>query len=339
MFEYLKDESKNLSRNLYQEVFKEDSESFVSYYYEEKTKDNQILCIKEDEEIISMLHLNPYKFRFYDKEFDIDYIVAVATKENQRRKGYMRKILSKSLLDMYEKKRLFTFLLPANIAYYEDFDFVLKDEKKKNEFNEKGETLSIREYEEKDKEAIISLINFIMISKYNLFIPKNEILFDRYLKELKSENGYIKVYEDKEKQIKAFKSFWGIEKEELRDFISFDEYIKDKEENEKSYMFRIVNLLEFVKNIRLKEDSKRSIETLKLRIKDDIIKENTASYLWTISRYESYLEVLDAENNSDIREFSIKEFTDFIFNESARINEEVFEDIEIVNKIFINEVV
>ena len=33
-------EEKKLSRALYEEVFSEDSESFVDYYYTEKTEDN-----------------------------------------------------------------------------------------------------------------------------------------------------------------------------------------------------------------------------------------------------------------------------------------------------------
>ena len=48
------------TRSLYEEVFSEDSESFVNYYYTEKTKDNIIYAVTEDGEIRSMIHLNPY---------------------------------------------------------------------------------------------------------------------------------------------------------------------------------------------------------------------------------------------------------------------------------------
>ena len=36
----LEDEEKGRTRRLYEEVFSEDSPSFVDYYYTEKTKDN-----------------------------------------------------------------------------------------------------------------------------------------------------------------------------------------------------------------------------------------------------------------------------------------------------------
>ena len=48
------------TRKLYEEVFSEDEKSFVDYYYQEKTKDNIIYIVREDDDIQAMLHLNPY---------------------------------------------------------------------------------------------------------------------------------------------------------------------------------------------------------------------------------------------------------------------------------------
>ena len=57
----LETEEKQDTRKLYEEVFSEDSKSFVDYYYEEKLKDNQIYAVEEDGEIQAMLHLNLYE--------------------------------------------------------------------------------------------------------------------------------------------------------------------------------------------------------------------------------------------------------------------------------------
>ena len=81
-------EEKKLSRALYEEVFSEDSESFVDYYYTEKTEDNQIYVIEEAGEIRAMLHLNPYKLLVNGSEKDANYIVAVATQQSYRKRGY-----------------------------------------------------------------------------------------------------------------------------------------------------------------------------------------------------------------------------------------------------------
>ena len=44
----LETEEKQNTKKLYEEVFSEDSKSFVDYYYEEKLKDNQIYEVEED---------------------------------------------------------------------------------------------------------------------------------------------------------------------------------------------------------------------------------------------------------------------------------------------------
>lgn len=39
------------TRKLYEEVFSEDEKSFVDYYYQEKTKDNIIYIVREDDDV------------------------------------------------------------------------------------------------------------------------------------------------------------------------------------------------------------------------------------------------------------------------------------------------
>ena len=55
----LKKEEHQVVRSLYEEVFSEDSTSFVDYYFTEKTKDNVIYVLEEEGAVRSMLHLNP----------------------------------------------------------------------------------------------------------------------------------------------------------------------------------------------------------------------------------------------------------------------------------------
>lgn len=338
MIKYLSKDDKDKTKDLYKEAF-EDSDEFIKYYYEDKIVDNEILVYIDEEtnKIKSMMHLNPYPIRFFKKDYSIDYIVAVATANEYKRQGLMRKLMIKALHDMYDKKKPFTFLLPAKVEYYESFDFVLENKKYKKVFNEKSNELIERDYKDSDKEAVVSLINLYMLSNFKLFNIKTQELFDRYLRELKSENGFIKVYENSLSGILAYKSFWGKEKIELRDFICLNEYQKDSEDLDKRYMFRIVNLEEFISNLRLKENSTKVIENFKIRIKDDIIEENSGSYLLSISKYEAYFERLDFESNTDILEFTIKEFADFIFNGKFIFENEEFLNIETINDIFINE--
>lgn len=121
---YLSAEERGRTRALYQAAFPEDTERFVDFYYQYKTRDNQILALEQDGQIVSMLHRNPYTMIMNGYEFLADYIVAVATEKAFRHQGCMRKLLEKALNDMADQGMPFTFLMPASESIYAPFDFV-----------------------------------------------------------------------------------------------------------------------------------------------------------------------------------------------------------------------
>lgn len=150
---YLKDEERIRSRVLYDEVFVEDADAFSELYYQIKAQDNQILVAEDDGTIVSMLHRNPYTFRFRGTSIPAEYIVAVATKVTYRHQGLMRELLTKALRDMYADGRPFTFLMPADEAIYTPFDFRLMG-------NDDEESLVTRKPEE-------------LAEEYDLFVEKD----------------------------------------------------------------------------------------------------------------------------------------------------------------------
>ena len=85
------------TRSLWEQVFSEDSQEFVDYYYYIKTKDNTIYVIEEDDEIRAMLQLNPYQVKLQESVVPSDYIVGVATQAEYRGRGYMRNLLIHAL--------------------------------------------------------------------------------------------------------------------------------------------------------------------------------------------------------------------------------------------------
>ena len=64
-------------------------------------------------------------------EVDAYYYVAVATKEKCRHQGMMRRLLYKSLNDIHNEGHPFAYLMPANRAIYEPFDFRIVYQQKK----------------------------------------------------------------------------------------------------------------------------------------------------------------------------------------------------------------
>ena len=131
MIRYLFDNEKERSEALYREAFPEDKDAFVKYYYSYVTKDNKILVLEQEEKICSMLHLNPYRLSVNGTEVEAYYYVAVATKTECRHQGMMRKLLTKSLNDIYKEGHPFAYLMPANRAIYEPFDFRIVYQQKK----------------------------------------------------------------------------------------------------------------------------------------------------------------------------------------------------------------
>ena len=140
MIRYLEDNEKGNSEALYRAAFPEDKDAFVEYYYSYVTKNNRILVFEQEGVICSMIHLNPYRLSVNGTAVDAYYYVAVATKADCRHQGMMRKLLTKSLNDIRKEEHPFTYLMPANRAIYEPFDFRIVYQQKKVELPLEPET-------------------------------------------------------------------------------------------------------------------------------------------------------------------------------------------------------
>ena len=101
----LKQQEHGKTRLLWEKVFQEDSKAFLDYYYFFKTRENSVYVVEEDEEIRSMLHLNPFLIQVGEGQFDGRYIIAVATEESYRKRGYMGMLLRKAMQAMYQEKQ------------------------------------------------------------------------------------------------------------------------------------------------------------------------------------------------------------------------------------------
>lgn len=110
------------TRSLWEEVFPEDSIQFTDYYFEQKAPKN-IGYVLGEEPYDAMMFRTPYPLCIGNKQRQISYIVGVATRKQCRHRGYMRRLLLHSFQEMYDEKQPFTFLMPANPAIYEPFDF------------------------------------------------------------------------------------------------------------------------------------------------------------------------------------------------------------------------
>lgn len=178
------------TRPLYEEVFPEDSKGFVDYYYTEKTKDNQIYVVEEDGMICAMLHLNPYPVMVNGSEKLLHYIVAVATKPEYRRRGYMAALIRRVLEDMYAAGEIFTYLMPAAEGIYlpHDFRTVYRQERR---FYEDVDGCTTRPAEAADCESLAEAAEAYLGGKYQVYAKRDKAYYERLLKEYASEGGKL----------------------------------------------------------------------------------------------------------------------------------------------------
>ena len=129
-------EEQERTKALYREIFPEDTEAFLDFYYKERLK--RILAMEEDGQIIAMLHLNPFLLSFFGKEITASYIYAVATKKEKRRQGIMGELLRYAFQLLKEEGEVFCILIPVAESIYSPYGFrtVAKLSKEESEAEE-----------------------------------------------------------------------------------------------------------------------------------------------------------------------------------------------------------
>lgn len=324
-------EEKNLSRALYEEVFSEDSKSFVDYYYTEKTKDNQIYVIEEEDEIRAMLHLNPYKLLVNGSEKDANYIVAVATQKPYRKRGYMAALLKNALNEMYHEGQTFTFLMPASEKIYLPFDFRTVYEQKRSYYHgqeaEKG--VLVTTASEEDCEEIAKYASGYLASGYQVYVKRDAAYYERLIHEYASDGGCLKVYR-KDGRIVDIR----IDAEE------------DEAENRPKIMIRIVDVRRMLMSLRL-----TSFMGTCFQITDPLIEENNRCVMVTGTEFSGVM-LMDGKRENSEGTITVAALASLVFGAktvdeicgedgvtmSERMKEELRKIIPL-SKIYLNEVV
>lgn len=181
-------------RPLWEEVFYEDSAEFTDYYFREKAKRNRAFALEGAEGMRAMLHLSPNLMLLRSGTGwecrEIPYIVGVATKQEYRHRGYMDRLLRAALNDMYENKMPFAFLMPANAAIYEPYQFTYIYDRQEYALRE-GEGEPVDFMDEKEIPGLMAFATDWLSRHCDVFIRRDEEYYKVLLKELKAQNGGI----------------------------------------------------------------------------------------------------------------------------------------------------
>lgn len=108
-------------RRLWKETFG-DSNEFINSFMRHYSKQESLMTVKENGQLVSMLHILPFTMNG-DK---VGYIYAVATAEEHRNKGYASFLLKKAVETAKREKLAALVTIPASKAlrsYYKRFGF------------------------------------------------------------------------------------------------------------------------------------------------------------------------------------------------------------------------
>lgn len=312
----------NKTRALWEEVFWEDSVRFTDYYFQHKAKLNTGYVIGEYP-YHAMLFRTPYLLQIGDCQKEISYIVGVATRKEYRKQGLMRTLLKHAFEKMYQEKQPFTFLMPANPAIYEPFDFGYVYHRDQWEIREMQGEIKAAQMTEKENsvkgdmlhgiyrvsylretipqlpifEMLADFANSILKENYTVYVRRDAIYYERQLEESKAQNGDIFVYF----QNGGIQGFYLYAKEDGETFVQ--ELLKKNAEDfayiEKTgqkpiIMARIIHLEEMLKLVKTNEKKE-----VILRVDDPLIKENNGIYRWKMGPWGSSIERLMEEKNVD----------------------------------------
>ena len=292
------------TKALYQEVFPEDSQAFVDYYYQYKAAENHIYAVEDAQgEILSMLHLNPYQINLSDRLVSSHYIVAVATREEWRHQGMMRSLLKRALTDMYTQKERFTFLMPAAEAIYRPFGFhfIYRQNQKviAGKASTGNDSVWCRPAQIGDLETLSAFASNYLHEKYCVYALHTSAYFKQLLAEQSAQNGQVILILENQRICGYF--FCGVEKETsvreaviearyeaclwsvIADYLKEHEKIRvlgfspplvaEKTKQVPVIMARIIHLEAMLNALKA-----TAPVFLQINVKDDLLAENTGLY-------------------------------------------------------------
>lgn len=314
-----------------------DTDAYMQFYFTWKTKDNEILGIYQEDQLVSMLHLNPYQVSIHGTVYQSYYIVGVATDASYRKRGLMRKVLEHSIQAMNEERVPFTYLMPASEAIYLPFDFRIITHQRRMSYP--VEDLRRQELEELHAASIEEKKYFIVpvtetsnelsnIQTFaNQYLKNTEVVYtirdvnyyERMLAELKACNGgmlAIKVDGDiqgyicyaieqgKAEVLECLSTEeaeeWLIDamKEEVLARTEGEQITRQEPSQAPPMMARIVHITTFLESLRSKQPVNIVIE-----VTDPIIEENNGRFMIDCKTDScSVTKLLDQEHHREMPE-------------------------------------
>ncbi len=238
---YSKKEEINIAKKLWEENF-EDTKEQVDFYFEKIFNHKNHLVLEEEGIIKSSLHENPYIFNFNKKKYKSKYIVGVSTDKSERKKGYMKVLITEMLKNLKQENYSFVFLTPVNPLLYRKYGFEYFSNIEKYKFdteclneinleNISDDKIKVFEITKNNLEKFLKDLKEIYYYEMNnkiTFLERDDFYFKKLLLEVFTDK--MKVYILYENEIAISYIIYGLDKEnkniEIRE--SFSKNINDR---------------------------------------------------------------------------------------------------------------
>ena len=196
---YARATDKNQIVSLWNYCF-EDGEDFVKYYFENLYDKKNTIIIEENNEVLSALQLNKYKIDLRNRKYDVSYVVGVSSKPEVRGLGYMKHLMTYTLEELYKSGEIVSLLMAIDYRLYKRYGFDhCYDQIQYNLRTDEllGFRLSskLRKATFEDAETLSRIYTKAMES-LNGYAVRDEVYFNRFIKEVSSESGYIYIDEE-----------------------------------------------------------------------------------------------------------------------------------------------
>lgn len=127
---YLNKNERYKIKELYLNSFS-DPEIFVEYYCEVFDGETAVCMDEEDEKIISMINIHKKSIVYNTKEYSAAYLYGVATRDEYKKKGYMKSLMKYVVSSLQNEGIEIIYLIPdVDKEIYEKSGFMLYRENK-----------------------------------------------------------------------------------------------------------------------------------------------------------------------------------------------------------------
>ena len=284
---------------IYRECF-DDSDSFIRFFMEEIRPTAQVVTIENDGTIVSAVYLIKKQFELLGKTVSTAFLTAVATRQAYRNKGYMTKLLDKTLTELYENGMIMALLCPFKPDFYTKYGFCTIDHRTNEAIKHISNEYTIWQTQSPE-DLLLAYNNFTKGMSYK--IVKSQEDFQNKLAEISVDGGQAFVVLKDEKPCGYFmyiddnieEGAYTKKMLECAEFLDGKQVYVSSFKGEGFAQARILNIDRFVELFDFDKNN------LPCNIYDDIIEANDVF-------------VKNAEDASTVHAMTINEFTEKVFD-------------------------